>query len=196
MKWESTKEVNLGVDFGFIQNKLIGSFDYFTRKTEDILIKPPIASAVGEGQEKFVNGASTSTKGWELSLAYSNTLDNGLYFAVSTNFGAFKDEITDLPEEVRAAYPGTADNSIIGHSQFSIYGYKTDGLFQSQAEVDAHASQVGARPGGIKFVDLNNDGVINSSDRDFLGNTLPDLEYGISIDLKYKNFDLSFLDQV
>ncbi|GGK12211.1 SusC/RagA family TonB-linked outer membrane protein [Yeosuana aromativorans] len=191
LKWESTKEVNLGVDFGFMQNKLIGSFDYFTRKTNDILIKPPIASAVGEGQEKFVNGASTSTKGWELSLAYSNTLDNGLYFAVSTNFGAFKDEITDLPEEVRAAYPGTAENSIIGHSQFSIYGYKTDGLFQSQAEVDAHASQVGARPGGIKFVDLNNDGVINSSDRDFLGNTLPDLEYGISIDLKYKDFDLS-----
>lgn len=191
LKWESTKEINLGVDFGFIQNKLIGSFDYFIRKTDDILIKPPIASAVGEGQDKFVNGASTSTKGWELSLAYSNTLENGLYFAVSTNFGAFKDEITDLPEEVRAAFPGTAENSIVGHSQFSIYGYKTDGLFQSQAEVDAHANQVGARPGGIKFIDLNNDGVINSSDRDFLGNTLPDLEYGLSIDLKYKNFDLS-----
>src|SRR5690606_10086094 len=123
--------------------------------------------------------------------AYSDTYENGLYFAVSTNFGAFKDKITELPEEVRTAYPGTAENSIIGHSQFSIYGYKTDGLFQSREEVEAHATQVGARPGGIKFVDLNEDGIINADDRDFLGTTLPDLEYGIRIDLGYKNFDLS-----
>ena len=191
LKWEETKEVNLGVDFGLFQGKVIGSFDYFNRDTEGILIQPPIASAVGEGQVRYLNGASTNTKGWELSLAYSKTFDNDLKMTVSTNFGAFKDKITELPEEVRTAYPGTAENSIIGHSQFSIFGYKTDGLFQSQAEVDAHATQIGARPGGIKFIDLNNDNVINSDDRDFLGTTLPDLEYGVRVDLEYKNFDFS-----
>lgn len=191
LKWEETKEINVGVDFGLFNNKIVGSFDYFTRDTDGILIQPPIASAVGEGQVRFLNGASTQTNGWELSLAYSKKFKNELNFTVSTNFGAFKDKITDLPEEVRTAYAGTAENSIIGHSQFSIFGFKTDGLFQSQAEVDAHATQVGGRPGGIKFVDINNDGTINSDDRDFLGTTLPDLEYGIRVDLGYKNFDFS-----
>lgn len=191
LKWESTKEVNVGLDFGFFGNKLSGSFDYFSRQTEGILIKPPVASAIGEGQQRFVNGASTANKGWELSVGYADTTESGLYFNVTTNFGATKNKITELPEEVRAAYPGTAANSIIGHSQFEVFGYKTDGLFQNQAEIDAHATQIGSRLGGIKFVDINEDGVINSNDRTFIGTTLPKLEYGINISLAYKNFDFS-----
>ncbi len=191
LKWETTKELNVGLDFGLFNNDVSGSFDYFTRKTSDILTTPPIASVIGEGQQRVLNGATTETKGWELSVAYSKTLENGLYFGISTNFGAFKDEITDLPEEVRAAFPGTAENSIVGQSQFAIFGWQTDGLFQSQADVDASADQVAARPGGLKFKDINNDGVIDGDDRDFIGNTLPDLEYGIRIDLKFKNFDFS-----
>lgn len=191
LKWETTKELNVGLDFGLFNNNIAGTFDYFTRETSDILTTPPIASVIGEGQQRVLNGATTETKGWELSLAYSKTLENGLYFGISTNFGAFKDEITELPEEVRAAFPGTAENSIVGQSQFAIFGYQTDGLFQSQADIDSSADQVGARPGGLKFKDINNDGVINGDDRDFIGNTLPDLEYGIRIDLNYKNFDFS-----
>ena len=191
LKWETTKEVNVGLDFGFFENKLSGSFDYFSRKTEGILIRPPVASAVGEGQQRFVNGASTANKGWELTVGYADKLDNGLSFNVTTNFGATKNKITDLPAEVRAAYAGTAVNSIIGHSQFEIFGFKTDGLFQNQAEIDAHATQVGSRLGGIKFVDINGDNVINSDDRTFIGTTLPKLEYGINISLAYKNIDFS-----
>jgi len=191
LKWETTREWNFGIDFGILNNVLIGSFDYFTRETSDILINPPIASAIGEGQQRFLNGATTETKGWELMLNYSKTFDSGINLGVTTNFGAFQDEITELPAEVRAAFPGTAQNSIIGQSQFAIFGFRTDGLFQSQAEVDAAPDQIGARPGGIKFVDINNDGAINADDRDFIGNTLPDLEYGIRIDLGYKNWDMS-----
>ncbi|MFV8328397.1 SusC/RagA family TonB-linked outer membrane protein, partial [Flavobacterium sp. ZS1P14] len=191
LKWETTKEVNVGLDFGFFENKLSGSFDYFSRNTVGILIKPPVASAVGEGQQRFVNGASTANKGWELTLGYADKLDNGLSFNVSTNFGATKNKITDLPAEVRAAYPGTAANSIIGHSQFEIFGFKTEGLFQSQADIDSHATQVGSRLGGIKFVDINGDGAINSDDRTFIGTTLPKLEYGVNISLAYKNIDFS-----
>lgn len=191
LKWESTKEINVGLDFAFLNNKLSGSFDYFTRKTDGILIKPPVASVLGEGQQRFVNGASTSNKGWEFVLGYSDTLENGLNFNVTTNFGATKNKITELPEEVRTAYPGTAANSIIGHSQFEVFGYKTDGLFQSQADIDSHATQVASRLGGIKYVDINNDGVINSDDRTFIGSTQPKLEYGINISLAYKNIDMS-----
>ena len=195
LKWETTKEWNYGIDFGFLENRISGSFDYFTRETTDILTTPPIASVIGEGQQRVLNGAATSAKGWELNVGYSNTWDNGFSLGVSTNFGAFKDEITFLPEEVRAAFPGTAQNSILGQSQTAIFGYRTNGLFQSQAEVDAHPTggvQTGnARPGGIKIVDTDNNGIIDSNDRDFIGNTLPDLEYGIRLDVGYKNFDLS-----
>ena len=191
LKWETTKEYNVGLDFGFLGNKLSGSFDYFSRKTEGILIVPPVASAVGEGQQRSVNGANTANRGWELSVGYGETLDNGLTFNVTTNFGATKNKITELPEEVRAAYPGTAANSIVGHSQFEVFGYKTDGLFQSQADIDSHATQVAARLGGIKYIDLDGNGVINSEDRTFIGSTLPKLEYGINISLGYKDFDFS-----
>lgn len=110
---------------------------------------------------------------------------------MATNFGAFKDKITQLPKEVVSSYPGTIENSIIGHSQFSIFGYKSAGLFQSQEDIDNSPTQVGARPGGLKFLDLDGNGSIGPEDRDFLGTTLPELEYGIRINLDYKNFDLS-----
>jgi TonB-dependent starch-binding outer membrane protein SusC len=191
LKWETTKEVNLGLDFSLFDFAITGAFDFFHRNTNDILTRPPIASVIGEGQQRVLNGASTETLGWELSLGYFKKFENGLSMTINTNFGAFQDKITFLPEEVRAAFPGTAQNSIIGQSQFSIFGYKTNGLFQSQEEVNSSPTQIGARPGGIKFVDLNNDGVINADDRDFIGNTLPRMEYGLGVNLNYKNFDFA-----
>jgi TonB-linked SusC/RagA family outer membrane protein len=195
LKWETTKEANVGIDFGFFGDKLSGSFDYFSRRTEGILIVPPIASAVGEGQQRFLNGASTSNKGWEFTLGYAKTFDSGLYFNVTTNFAATKNKVTDLPKEVRTAYAGTAQNSIIGHSQYEVFGYKTNGLFQSQEDIDSYATytntQNPARLGGIKYVDINGDGVINSDDRTWIGSTLPKLEYGINVSLAYKNIDFS-----
>ncbi|TYP77320.1 SusC/RagA family TonB-linked outer membrane protein [Aquimarina intermedia] len=191
LKWETTKELNFGLDFTLFKNTVIGSFDYFTRETSDILTTPPIASAIGEGQQRVLNGATTETRGWELALAYSKQFNNGLSITVATNFGAFKDEITELPDDVVSSFPGTLENSIIGQSQFSIFGYRSDGLFQNQADIDASPTQVGARLGGLKFQDLDGNGSIGPEDRDFIGNTLPDLEYGIRIDLNYKNFDFS-----
>ncbi|RKS56036.1 TonB-linked SusC/RagA family outer membrane protein [Gillisia mitskevichiae] len=191
LKWETTKEINLGLDFTLFNNALVGSFDYFTRETSDILTVPPIASAIGEGQLRTLNGATTETRGWELALNYSKTLSEDFSFTVATTFGSFKDEITELPDEVVSAFPGTIENSIIGHSQFSIFGYRTAGLFQSQADIDSSPTQVAARPGGLKFQDLDGNGSIGPEDRDFIGTTLPDLEYGVRIDLAYKNFDLS-----
>lgn len=191
LKWETTKEWNLGMDFSLFNYAVFGSFDFFSRNTSDILTRPPIASVIGEGQQRVLNGASTSTQGWELSLGYTKSMDNGLNITINTNFGAFQDKITFLPEEVRAAFPGTAENSIIGQSQFSIFGFRSDGLFQSQEEVNSSPTQVGARPGGIRFMDLNNDGVIDSDDRDFIGNTLPALEYGLGVNLNYKNLDFA-----
>lgn len=191
LRWETTDELNIGVDFGFLQGSLSGSFDYFTRETRDILIKPPVASAVGEGQLKFVNGATKTNKGWEFSLAYAGKPMGNFTYGVSANMFRFRDKITVLPEEVRSAFAGNAITTIIGHSQLDLFGYRTDGIFQNQGEVDAHATQVGAAPGRIRYVDLNNDGTINALDQEFYGTTLPAFNYGVRVDLGYKNFDLS-----
>src|SRR5690606_23628635 len=139
LKWESTQELNVGVDFGFMNDRLYGSFDYFTRETTDILIRPPIASAIGEGQLRWVNGATKENKGFELVLGYRGEV-NGITYNVTGNLGRFRDKITELPEEVRTAYPGNVEKTILGQSQYSLFGYRTDGLFQTQEEVDAHAN--------------------------------------------------------
>ncbi len=191
LKWESTAEVNLGVDFGILGDKLIGSFDYFSRNTSNILIQPPVAGAEGEGQTEYINGASKSNKGWELILSYQNHNDNGFGYTITGNASHFHDEITKLPEDVRAAYPGDIQNTILGHSQYSFFGYVANGLFQSQAEVNAAATQPGAGPGRIRYKDLNGDGVINSLDQTWLGTSLPSIEYGLNINVNYKAFDLS-----
>ena len=191
LKWETTEEINTGLDFSLLRNKIYGSFDYFSRNTTGILISPPVAAVLGEGQNKTVNGASKSNRGWEFVLGYKGDKIGDLKYNVQANFAHFRDKVTYLPENVRAAYPGIIGNTIIGHSQFDIFGYKTDGIFQSQAEVDKAPTQIGAAPGRVRYVDKNKDGKIDALDQDWIGTTLPSLEYGLRVDLSYKNFDLS-----
>jgi hypothetical protein len=128
LKWESTTETNVGLDFGFLNEKITGSLDIYKRNTSNILIQPPVAGAVGEGQLQFVNGASKSTKGWEFVLGYHNATKTGFSYSITGNASHWTDIITKLPEDVRAAYPGDVNHSIIGHSQFSIFGYETTGI--------------------------------------------------------------------
>jgi TonB-linked SusC/RagA family outer membrane protein len=191
LKWETTDEINTGIDFAILQNKIYGSFDYFSRKTTGILITPPVASALGEGQTKAVNGASKTNRGWELVIGYMGERKGDFRYDVKLNFAHFRDKITELPESVRPAYAGNLVNTIIGHSQFDIFGYKTNGIFQSQEEVNKAPTQIGAGPGRIRYVDINNDGVISDLDRTWIGTTLPELEYGVRVDLSWKKFDLS-----
>lgn len=191
LKWETTDETNVGLDFAFLKGALYGSFDYFTRKTSGILITPPVAATLGEGQSKAVNGASKSNKGWEFLLGYRGEAKKDWKYNIVANFTHFRDKITELPENVRPAYAGNLVNTIIGHSQFDIFGFKTNGLFQSQAEVDAAPKQIGAGPGRIRYVDINNDNKIDDLDRTWIGTQLPTLEYGLRVDVSYKNFDAS-----
>ncbi len=191
LKWEQTTETNIGLDFGFFDQALTGSLDWFNRNTSNILIQPPIPGAVGEGQLQWVNGASKNTKGWEIILSYHNKTSFGLGYTITGNADHWLDKITALPENVRAAYPGDVNHSIIGHSQFAIFGYQTDGIFQNQADVKGAPFQPGASPGRIRYKDLDHNDTVNVLDQTWLGNTLPKVEYGIRIELNYKNFDFS-----
>lgn len=185
------------MDFGFLNEKIFGSFDYFVKNTSDILISPPVAAALGEGQQQYVNGANMNNKGWELLLGYHNRTGSGLGYSITANASHWNNVITSLPDNVRPAYPGDANHSIVGHSQFSIFGYKTAGLFQSAKDASDAPTQLGVTDGElkgagrIKYVDINGDGKIDANDQTWLGTTLPKVEYGIRIELNYKNFDLS-----
>jgi len=187
LKWETTQEFNVGFDFGFFKNKLTGTFDYFTRTTEDILVTPPVIGVAGEGALKTVNGATMTNQGFELVLGYNGNV-GAVSYNISANVARAMDEVTSVPTSVITAYPNNAEKNIIGRSRTSILGYVTDGLFQTTEEVTAHATQPGKGLGRIRYRDINGDGIINALDQDWLGTTLPAFTYGLRGSLQYKNF--------
>ena len=190
LKWESTREINVGIDFSLINQKVTGSFDYFSRETRDILTTPPFLAAEGEGSSMTVNGATMQNKGWEFVLGYNNKRGD-LSYSITGNFSHFADKVTYLPESVIANYAGNTEKTIIGHSITSQFGYVYDGLFQNQAEVDAAAAQPGKGIGRIRYKDLNGDKQINVADQDWLGTLNPKLIYGVTAEVSYKDFTLS-----
>ena len=189
LKWEETTEINVGVDFGFLDNRITGSIDYFTRTTEDILISPDFIAVRGEGGNRFVNGATVEIDGAEGFLRYRGTFES-FNFSVTGNLSHYKDEIIELPSDVIRSYPGNAEQTILGESMHSHFGYVADGLFQTQQEVVEHAEQPGKGLGRIRYADLNGDGVINPLDQKFLGTSAPSFIYGLNLEADYENFDL------
>ena len=194
LKWESTDELNVGIDFGLFEDMITGSFDIFTRETTGILISPPYAGVVGAGGNRWENGATVENSWFEFALGYRK-LAGDFFYALSGQISSFQDKITYLPESVVRSYPGNVEKTILGHSQSSYFGYKTDGIFQTTEEVAAHAIQPGKGVGRIRFADLNSDGIIDPLDQDWLGTSLPDFEYGVNGELGYKNFTFSFYVQ-
>lgn len=191
LKWETTSQHNFGLDFALFHSKLSGSFDYYLKYTRDILMKPGTVATLGEGAHMWLNGADIDNKGFELTLNYNDKFGD-LGLNISGVFSHNSQTIVKVPDDVINNFAGNGkEDNILGRPRNSLYGYIADGLFQSQEEVDAHAKQTGAAPGRIRYRDLNNDNVINSEDRTWIGNENPALEYGVTVGLTYKNFDFS-----
>ena len=192
LKWETTTQTNIGLDFGLFKQKLSGTFDYYKKKTEDILVLPPYLGVIGEGGNRWLNGASMENEGWEFSLGYHDETAFGLKYDISGNISGNKNKITKLPDEVKNNYGGDGLNdNILGRPINSMYGYVADGLFKSQEELDISVNQEGKGLGRIRYKDLNGDGVITDKDRTWIGNPNPGLQYGFNLGLEYKNFDFS-----
>lgn len=191
IKWETTTQHNIGVDLGLFDSRLSVSFDYYIKKTTDILMKPGTVATLGEGAQIWLNGANINNKGFELTINYNDRIGE-VGFDISGIFAHNKQKMVEVPEQVINNFAGNGiDQTIIGRPKSSMYGYIADGLFQSQAEVDAHAKQTGAAPGRIRYRDINKDGKIDAEDRTWLGNQDPKLEYGINLMLTWNNFDFS-----
>lgn len=192
LKWETTTQTNIGLDFGFFDQTLYGSAEYYIKKTDDILVNPPYLGVIGEGGSRWYNGASMENKGFEISLGYRNRTAFGLSYDVSGNISGYRNKITKLPRDVENAYGGNGKgDNILGHPLGSFYGYVADGLFRTEQEVEDHADQEGKGLGRIRYKDLDKNGVINEDDRTWIGSPHPDFMYGLNINLEYKGFDLS-----
>ena len=194
IRWESTEVINYGIDLSLLKGSLNISGEYFIRNTSDVLIQQPLPAIFGTGLGNFpfVNAAATRNQGYEISVSHTQIFNDDLKLTTSANFSRVKTEIRDL---AGTDQPGFS----VGDPIANIYGYEAIGIFQNQEEVDAHADQsaLGAvsRPGDIKYKDLDDDGSITPGDRRNLGSFFPGINYGISFNLEYKNFDFSMLWQ-
>ena len=152
IKWETTTQINLGLDWAMMGNRLFGSLDLYHKKTSDILVQMAGIAAMGEGSTQWINAGEMKNRGIELNLGFRNTTSYGLRYEVTGNIAAYRNKITKLPTTVAAngTFGGNGVYSVIGHSFGAQAGYIADGIFRSQEEVDNHAIQEGAAPGRIR----------------------------------------------
>lgn len=197
IKWETTTQTNIGLDFSVLRQTLYGSFDWYYKKTTDILVQMAGIAAMGEGSSQWVNAGEMENRGFELNLGYRNQTSFGLKYDISANISSYRNEITALPATVAAngTFGGNGVKSVVGHPNGAQVGYVADGIFKSQEEVDNHATQEGAAPGRIRWRDLDGNGVINEADQKWIYDPVPDFSYGLNIYLEYKNFDFTMFWQ-
>ena len=201
IKWEETTTTNIGLDLGFMEDKWLVNLDYFRSKTKDMLVSVPVPGSSGITTFPLTNGGEMENKGWELSTTYRKK-EGGFQYDITANLSGSSNKITKL---------GFADESFTeGYIEFfnfpttrtevggeigRFYLFQTDGIFQDQAEVDAHGVQPNASPGDLKFVDTNGDGTLGDDDKVYFDSGLPKIEYGLTFNGYYKSFDFTLFFQ-
>jgi TonB-linked SusC/RagA family outer membrane protein len=196
LKWETTEQYNVGLDFTFFNNSLYGTADAYIKEVKDMLINPAYLGSMGEGGASWLNGPSLKNWGMEFALGYRHTTAYGLKYNINGNLDFFRNWVTYLPETTTGSYVHTAKENLVEAKKpyGSIVGYVVDGLFQSREDVLA-SGQENARVGGLKYADLDGNGVINEQDQDWIFNPVPNFSWGLNVELSYKNFDFSMFWQ-
>ncbi len=205
-KWEIAEKLDLGLDLNIFEDKLAVIFDYFVEDRNDLLIAGfPVSGIIGTGapgaSNPTVNAGTTRNKGIELALNYNHKFNENLSLSASYNITRVKGEVTAINGDVIPEGGAFSVGQLaparmeLGMPIGYFYGLQADGIFQNQAEVDAHPSQVAlganAQPGDIRYKDINGDGVINFNDRTYLGKPVATYFMGLNLNLKFKNFDFS-----
>lgn len=204
LKWEVTTQTDLGLDISFL-NKFDFGFDYFIKKSSDVLLEIPVPSLAGVDGGMMVNAAEVRNRGFDMNLSY-NTKVKDFNISAYGNFSKVKNEVLSMGTGNRnmftSSYRGTnITRTRVGEPIAHFYGYKNGGVFKSQEEIDAYVNEKGekiqpaAKVGDLKFLDLDGNGKIDSNDQTNIGSGFPDFTYGFGADLEYKGFDLSFFFQ-
>lgn len=202
IRWEKQKPLDIGLDIGLF-NKIDITIDYFNKETEDLLVNPEVSGLLGSNAPgsavPLVNAGTVRNRGIEFSIAYKEDISDDFNFGINYNLTTLDNEVLFVGSDTGVVFGGTFGvGQELGISRMEagfpigyFYGLQTDGLFQTQADVNAHATQANAAPGDLRFVDQNGDGVINSDDRTYIGDPIPDATMGLNISMNYKNFDFN-----
>ncbi|MEL6590449.1 MAG: SusC/RagA family TonB-linked outer membrane protein, partial [Bacteroidota bacterium] len=196
-RWEENISTNIGIDASILGGKLLFVADLYQRTVDGLLFNPALPATGGTAAPPFVNIAKMENRGLDFSVDYRDNFGD-FGFDIGVAFTAYRNEIIDI-DGVQESFFSTGGDTRIGRTSINtvgnpigtFYGFTYDGLFRSQEEVDAHATQDGAAVGRIRFKDLNEDGVINDDDLGIIGSPHPDFTAGINIGLSYKNFDFT-----
>jgi len=194
IQWEVTTEINVGLDFSLLKNRLSGTIDVYDRKTEDALVRIKTPSILGD-DEYITNAATFTNKGVELGVEWRETINRDWKYNIGGNVAFNKNRIQNLNggqaiPDGNVGGQGTTTLSDNGQPIGSFYLWEVEGIFQTAAEITGSA-QPNAKPGDLKYRDINGDKLINASDRAFQGSYQPKVTYGINGGLGYKTFDLS-----
>lgn len=202
LQWETNTSANFGVDFASLQHKLKGSINYYKSSTEDLLITKVVSPSAGINSP-VVNVGEFTNKGFEFELGYTDKSGDFGYSAFAT-LTTIDSEVTKLSNDDQVLYgvgllfgsDHFVNQTKVGYEPGAYFLPVADGIFQSQAEIDAHSVngqliQPDAAPGDIRFVDQNNDGVINADDETYQGSAIPSLEYSLNLNADYKGFDFN-----
>ncbi len=196
LKWETTEQYNVGLDFTLFGSSVYGSVDAYIKNVKDMLINPAYLGSMGEGGASWLNGPSLRNWGMEFALGWRGTTEYGLRYNVNGNLDFFRQRVTYLPETTTGSYVHTAKENLVEAKRpyGSIVGYVVDGLFQNREEVLA-SGQENARVGGLKYADLDGNGIINEQDQTWIFNPVPNFSWGLNFELGYKGFDFSMFWQ-
>ncbi len=197
LKWESTYQTDIGLEIGFLNDRLTAEFDYYQKTTNDILIDLPVPGYLGNGDGAAItyNAASVLNRGVEMSLGWADELSGGFNYklrAIATTIHneALKVKGSGSEGDYQPNAAGTT-RSEVGLPLGAFYGYIVDGIFQNQGELDAYPHLSTAGVGDVRFVDTNGDGVLNGDDRTYTGSPIPKLLYGFNLEASFKGFNLS-----
>ena len=198
VSWENQVQMNLGIDTRLFNNKLSITVDYFKKTVDDLLFSPNLSLYLGTPSFPTTNIGKPQSTGIDASLSYNTTVGKDFNISTNFNFTTSDNEVLEInngDKYIWGAGYGIPYTPIVrfeeGYSPGYFFGYKTDGIFQTQSEVNSHATQNGAAPGDIRFVDVNADGIINDSDRTEIGDPFADFTIGWNLAVDYKNFDFS-----
>ena len=191
--WESTKVLNFGLDAGFFGNKLNVEFDYYIKQTDDILLTLPVPQIVGLSPA-VQNAGVVENKGWDLQVRYNDRIGKDFNFGITGVLSDVRNRVVDLSGT--GPYISGFQITQVGQEMGSIFGLQAAGLFQTQEEITGSPTQFGnVRPGDIRYIDQNKDGVINALDRVIIGSRIPRYTYSTNLFFDYKGFDVTLFFQ-
>jgi len=196
LTWETMTSTNFAIDAGFLDNRLTATIDVFSNETTGLVAQDTqkISTTAIDASAPFTNLGAMKSTGFDLSLNYADTTSSGITYSINANATRAKNEVTELISDFYSGSSdriGTMTRTSVGEPISYFYGRNVLGIFQTAAEVAAHATQDGAGVGRFKYEDINGDGVINDNDRTKIGDPHPDLLFGVNLNLAYKNWDMS-----